>query len=617
MRKFVTLVMLLLCLTITIHAQTNVLETKVSMQYKNIEISTIIKDLSNRYHLNFSYSNNIVPEKKRVSIAIKNVMLKDALYDLFQNTDVAFQVIGNQIVFKKGINRNTIAFKKPIENSIEHLEETNKINTPVLYTTDSFRNDLMASANQDFIIDTMPDEIDLSIPMLIEDNYQPSKKDLKRKYKAEKQILKAKFKIIKIEEQSKEHKKLENIQMKYNYVTQKLKQEYLKFLGNSYKADSSLNKNSINLKADSSLLSDTSMSKTIDYLYSPYQITFIGPMGTHGENSKNYVNALSLNIISGNAAGLDGFELGGIANIEHDFAKGLQMAGVANIVKNYASGIQLSGFANIVGDSVKALQAAGFCNVVNGSVTGLQAAGFCNVNNGPMNGLQGSGFININKDSLQGIQTAGFANISGGNVTGIQASGFLNVAKKIKGIQIGIVNIADSIQGIPIGLLSFVKKGGHRVVDVYGTEALNLTVAYKMGVRSFYNVFPIGAQLKANKWRVGMGYGVGTETRISQKIYTNTELISMFIWEEGMTNYNSELNIMNRLSTTFGYKLGNRTSLFIGPAFNVMVSNYQDPSKPTTIGSSIAPYSIYDKTFTGSKDVNLKMWIGFNAGIRF
>jgi hypothetical protein len=183
-------------------------------------------------------------------------------------------------------------------------------------------------------------------------------------------------------------------------------------------------------------------------------------------------------------------------------------------------------------------------------------------------------------------------------------------------MQLGIVNIADSIQGIPVGLFSFVKKGGHRVVDVYGSEALYTTVAYKMGVRAFYNVFPIGAQIKANKLRVGFGYGVGTEAGISKNIYTNTELVTMFIWEEGMID-NSELNLMNRLSTTFGYKIGNRTSLFVGPAFNVMASSYQDPDKPGTTGSSIAPYTLYDNTFTGSKDVNLKMWFGFNAGIRF
>ncbi len=129
MRKIINLVMLLLCISITLRAQTNLLETKVSMHYTNMEITTIIKDLSKRYNLNFSYSNNIVPEKKKVSISIKNVMLKDALYDIFQETDVAFQIIGNQIVLKKGLKRNNLASKKQLENSINQIENDIKQKT--------------------------------------------------------------------------------------------------------------------------------------------------------------------------------------------------------------------------------------------------------------------------------------------------------------------------------------------------------------------------------------------------------------------------------------------------------------------------------------------------------
>jgi hypothetical protein len=252
--------------------------------------------------------------------------------------------------------------------------------------------------------------------------------------------------------------------------------------------------------------------------------------------------------------------------------------------------------------------------VVNSPFTGIQTAGFANVDGGSVKGLMGAGFINVNKDSLTGFQVAGFGNICGGDVRGIQASGFINTAKKVKGMQIGIINIADSVEGLPIGLLSIVKKNGYRRFDIYGTEALYANMAFKMGVRSFYNIFTAGAQLKGDKFRFGTGYGIGGEAPIGNRGFVNIEAVSMHIWEA--EKIEPELNMLNRVTTTFGVRLGKTTSLYAGPAFNVMVSSQYLPGK-TEPGSDIAPYTFYDHTFKGAKDVNLKMWVGFNAGIRF
>lgn len=615
MRRYINLIVLLLCLCGTLYAQSPVLEKKVSLQYREMEIGDILKDLNKRYKLKFSYSSNVVPEKKKVSISIKNVMLKDALNDLFKETDVAFQVVGEQIVFKKGIRKNSSSLQKyrAQENNYQHVEV---VHAPVLYDPKIHQEDLLASSNADFIIDTMPDDLGMEVPLLIEDDgYEPSKKDLKRKYKLEKQMLKLKFALIK-DSLRRGGNTLSKLEMKYNYIEQKMKEEYYKLMyGPSKNKD--IMDTAVTAPVDSLQKQDTTQKdKEKDYLYRPFQVTFVSPLGTNGQDCGRTVNVFSINVLGGYAAGLDGMELGGIANIEKDYVHGVQMAGVANVVNGKTTGLQLSGFTNVCGDTVKALQAAGFCNVVNGSFTGLQSAGFCNVDKGSVKGFQGAGFLNVCQDSLVGIQVAGFANINNGDVTGIQGAGFLNTAKKLKGVQFGVINIADTVEsGIPIGLLSIVRKGGYRRFEIYGTESIYGNVAFKIGVKSFYNIFQAGASVSGNNLRATTGYGLGSEVSLGKRAMVNFENVTMHVWEA--EKINPELNLLNRFSTTFGVRLGQKnTTLFAGPSLNVAISSQYLQGK-TEPGSDIAPYTFYDHTFKGSKDVNLKMWVGFNAGIRF
>ena len=597
-------------------AQTQVLERKVTLQYRDEEIGQILKDLNRRYDLKFSYSNNIVREKRKVNINIKNVMLKDALYELFDKTDIAFQVLGDQVVFKKGLKRNSISLAKYKVVNVDDL-----VTAPsILFDPKIIQENLMVSNTEDFIIDTMPDELGVEIPMLIEDDYTPSKRDLRRKYKGEKKMLKAKIYILKDSLRSKGGNTLSKIDLKYNYVAQKMKKEFndLRYSESRIKKEVLLNSTKDTIQNPNIL--ETKDSLIVDekekYWYRPFQITFISPLGTNGYDCGKTVNNISFNIIGGYAAGLEGIEFAGVANIEKDYVNGIQLAGFCNVVRNKTEGIQLAGYINVCGDSVKALQASGFCNIVKGSFYGMQASGFCNIDRGSVKGFQGAGFLNVSQDSLYGAQIAGFANLHNGNVNGIQASGFLNTARKVKGVQLGIINICDTIQGIPIGLLSIVRHGGYRRLDIFGSEALHANVAFKIGVRRFYNILQVGTQVKENNLRLAGGFGIGSELKLGNRVVANIENVSLYVWEQKKVA--PELNMLNKFSTTLGVRLGKTTTLYAGPTLNVMVSSqYQDKTK-TEPGSDFAPYTFYNHTFDSStKDVNLKMWIGFNAGLRF
>lgn len=272
-----------------------------------------------------------------------------------------------------------------------------------------------------------------------------------------------------------------------------------------------------------------------DYIYRPVTVSVFPPLSTNGLESADIVSRVSLNLLAGYQAGLDGVEFGGLANLEKDFVKGAQFAGFGNYVGeevqgaqfagfmnlngSWLEGGQFAGFLNIAGDSVSGAQGAGFLNIAGGSVEGLQGAGFLNMAAGDVRGVQGSGFLNIAGGSLLGVQGTGFLNIAGGSfhggqgagfmnlagdsseavqgagflnlvtgsmkgvqvagfaniatrdVEGVQASGFLNVAQRLNGLQLGVINVSDTVE-------SGVPLGWLSVVKRGGYRSLELFGGY-------------------------------------------------------------------------------------------------------------------------------------------
>lgn len=142
------------------------------------------------------------------------------------------------------------------------------------------------------------------------------------------------------------------------------------------------------------------------YIHRPFQVSFIAPVGSNGIEGSRVVNNFSFNILSGYAAGLEGLEIGGLANVELDYMKGIQFGGLTNVVLGRAKGVQFGGILNYAGKNSKAVQFGGIANVVIGQQKGAQFGGIANFNTG-----------------LAGIQAGGIANITIGNATGFQVAG--------------------------------------------------------------------------------------------------------------------------------------------------------------------------------------------------
>lgn len=98
-----------------------------------------------------------------------------------------------------------------------------------------------------------------------------------------------------------------------------------------------------------------------------------------------------------------------------------------------------------------------------------------------------------------------------------------------------------------------------------------------------------------------------------------TDVLSYYVNEKSYTNFpdglfdDHSLNILNKIRITASYRLGSRFALFGGPTYNIFVSRYQE-SAESPLGSGLVTNTFFDRT---NRITNVKMWIGFNAGIRF
>jgi hypothetical protein len=385
----------------------------------------------------------------------------------------------------------------------------------------------------------------------------------------------------------------------------------------------------------------------------PFQLSIFPFIGTEGVYSQNNVYRFSINLFAGTTGGVDGFEVGGFVNMNRYTMKGFQAAGFGNLVSgavegfqgagffnvnnSTAKGFQTAGFVNIVNNDAKLFQGAGFTNIVNGNFKGVQATGFANVTSGNSEGLQLSGFANVAGGTLKGIQASGFANVAGGlegiqlagfanvaggrfrgiqaggfasianSLEGIQLAGFVNVARRISGMQIGFINVSDTIDGLPVGFISIVRDG-YRKLEFSGSDAMNLNLAFKIGVRRFYNLFTAGSQVFTGNTIFSFGYGIGTEFYLQPERYLNVEIVSHQLMHDRWWRFD-RTDLLNQLRVSYALDLNERWQFFAGPAINVNVTSKEADDSP-----SIAPYQLLK---FDTRDNDITVWAGVNAGFRF
>jgi hypothetical protein len=350
------------------------------------------------------------------------------------------------------------------------------------------------------------------------------------------------------------------------------------------------------------------------------QISVFPFFGTNGVSSNEITNKFSFNIFWGMNGGVEGLEVGLFFNSIKGRLTGAQIAGMGNTVGGEVIGTQLAGMFNIALGNTEGFQGAGLFNIAPNQFKGVQASGLFYVAHSVTPATQLAGLMNIGVGQT-GTQVAGLFNFAE-EVNGLQLSSLLNVAGQVNGSQIGLINIADSLSGVPFGLLNFIKHGYNRV-EFSANETFFGNFSIRIGVQRFYNILYIGSRFDnhspsggSNQRQLtltwGLGYGFGTGIKMgARNNMINLETLLIHVNEEAF--WTRSLNLLNQYRIGFDFQTGARTSFFFGPNMNIIFSKEFDPDT-NTIGSNIMPYSFYDKT---KGLTNVKMWVGFGAGIRF
>jgi hypothetical protein len=396
-----------------------------------------------------------------------------------------------------------------------------------------------------------------------------------------------------------------------------------------------------------------------DTIYRKFQVSFVPFLGSNHALSGNVINDYSYNIIGGLSRGVRKLEIGGVFNMDlgdvqgFQFAgtfnavggstTGVQLAGVFNANRKEMDGFQLAGVMNVNFDGVKkfaaagvmnfaikgsnAVQLAGVGNITAGDQTNphlagvfnltqrdakTQFAGTFNVTGKNLAGWQAAGVFNLAGKNVRGAQTAGVFNFVGKEIRGVQVAPVLNFAKSVKGVQIGLINISDSIQGVPIGLLSVVLKGYHKF-EIAADEIFYTNLAFRTGVRQFYNILTAGMKpstLKGDSTFWTFGYGVGTAPKVSKKVFLNFDVTSNQIVQGNSFDY---LNLLNKFYLGVDYQFTKNMSVTAGATLNVYTTD-TDGEGYRNLFSDYQPNVFYNKD---NGHYNTKMWIGAKVGLRF
>ncbi|WP_207435806.1 TonB-dependent receptor [Sabulibacter ruber] len=103
-----------LCCVFSVAAQTPLLQKKVSLSVQGSTLEQALKTLSERYQVDFSYSNEVINGAKKVTVNAQNQPLSEVLNQLLRPTGLRYSTIGNQIVIepapkKKERNKVTVS----------------------------------------------------------------------------------------------------------------------------------------------------------------------------------------------------------------------------------------------------------------------------------------------------------------------------------------------------------------------------------------------------------------------------------------------------------------------------------------------------------------------------
>lgn len=321
--------------------------------------------------------------------------------------------------------------------------------------------------------------------------------------------------------------------------------------------------------------------------YSPFQFSFVYPLGTNGKDAGEYTNGASLNLLLG------------LSKNENNFA----LAGLSNVMSGYARGMQIAGISNHVGGDGKGVAIAGVANTVVGSYKGVMLGGIWNKADSGSAGVAIGGMWNFAKGHFSGLQLAGLLNIAG-DIDGVQFAGLVNKAGNVNGVQFAaLVNIAET-SDCPIGLVNIIRNGEMGVALTYDLLG-NAVVSFRSGGRYTYGILGLGFNHKVKSGdKIVTEAGYGVHIPLTGWLQLNNEVKVTSVG--AMSDDASSVNVGYLLAPSF--KLWRHFNLFGGPNINYFASN-----SATAWDLLPSSYIWGKKHGEGAR----RVYIGFQAGVQY
>lgn len=579
--KALVVVVFFLFLTLKTQAQTAILDKKVSISFNGQSTRVALKQLEEKCGVFFTYNPSQLALDKGIHGAFTNKSLRFILKYIV-GEEATFKQFGKNIIIRMPSDKSSESSGKTvIKGTVINAQTGDKLENVTVFQVDKKRSTL---SNKDSYSLEVKDKSGYAELSFNKKNYKDT------------------VVIVRVSDVANTNIQLQPL------VADSLKKDTLKVENISVvKAVT---------KPDQLKQAENIPDYSVDRFM---QVSLLPFVSTNRKMNSHSINKISLNIIAGYSGGVNGFELGGMANINRDEMKGVQLAGVSNIVGGEIDGIQVASIINVSLDTVKGIQAAGFVNSSIGTLRGVQVSGFVNSTLKDSKGFQAASYLNMAWEDFKGTQLSGTMNFVRHDFHGFQGAAAVNYARDLKGvqlavfnrarnvngIQLGLVNVASSVKGASIGLLSFVKEG-YQSIDLITGDVYTANLSFKTGTKRFYNIINFGAVSTSEKNIFAAGYGLGTQIPFAKNKWS-------FDWD----------NTFNFFLRTIQTPMGTQVNfLFNSDLFLSRVLSDHFTFRTGVTFNSYLRYNDVQISFIPSERVEseegiVEEWLGYKVGLAY
>lgn len=582
----------------------------VQLHFTETPLEDVLTQLTTKYQIHFSYSNDHLPLQQKITYNADNQPLNKAIKQLFKEHNIICAYIGQQYVLKPDIVRQRQRKERRQRKEKRNAREQQTLDRERLFDFD-LHSQLLGQGTTDPVEEPKIHSTEEIAPLIVTCVGTATKSITdstallpKAKFKPKIRPRIGQISLLPFRRTSnRRHHKAINIASLNLFwgMNGGLKGLEIGGIGNS-------------LNREVQGLQIGGVFNYVEGGMQGVQTSGIFNLSKGAVMGLQYSGIINL---SGNVYGMQGTNLSNVARNLY----GIQISGVSNIASN-VYGCQVGGIFNFVNGKLFGAQIAGLGNMAWGGKSAVQVAGLFNYSAKAQ--FQISSFLNMAQyvDGAQlGLFNAANRELNGcqigvlnrtSNLKGTQI-GLINSANKANGLLLGLVNVVDSINGISLGLINIVKRNGYNRIEISTGDILYFQLGAKFGGKRLYQLIQIGWQVNGQSEYVwSVGGGLGTALPLTKKLQVNFELLLHKI-NEGVL-WEGELNLLQQLKINLDVKIQDRVSLFIGPVFNVHVSrSYNQESQE--YGSTLAPYTFINTT--NIQGTNLKIWVGISGGLRF